>query len=91
MPSPGETMMVGDLWLTRINEEGDDVAVVIDHADPLVLINDELLQWWRNGNTAPALTISGDVLTIKARNQTVVYRLTGERDSYGSWYAEWPD
>lgn len=84
-------MVTGELWLTRINEEGDDVAVVINLADPLVLINDELLLWWRNGNTAPALTLDGDVLTIKALNQTVVYRLTGERDQYGSWFAEWPD
>lgn len=80
-------MVTGDLIVMDTPQ-----GPVIRQADPRILIADEFLTEMREGTFhEPAAVVVGDVLTLTAINQTVVYRLTGERDSYGSWYAEWPD
>jgi hypothetical protein len=63
----------------------------IDHADPRVLIADEVLAAWRQGDRHPALTLDGDLVKIRARNRTVVYRLVEHVPQWRAWIAEWPD
>lgn len=80
-------MRAGELWVTRT-----DAGPVITQADPVILIADEFLREMRAGTLEPGcIAVDGDVITFDAVNQRAVYRLTGARDNYGSWYAEWPD
>lgn len=51
----------------------------IDHADPLVLMSTELLDEIRGPNHHPDVELDGDLLTIRASNRTVIYRI-GEYD-----------
>jgi hypothetical protein len=68
------------------------VDLYIDHADPRVLVADEVLAEWRQGNYYhPALTLDGDLVKIRARNRTVVYRLVEHVPEWRAWIAEWPD
>lgn len=64
------------------------------HADPVIHISAEMLDEIERGYGADCMTLTrDDVLTIRATNRTVVYRI--DRDAYDferdSYRAEWPD
>lgn len=80
-------MLAGDLTVMRTDD-----GPMIKKADPRILIGDEFLQMMRADTLEPGyIAVDGDVITFHAVNKTVIYRLTGARDTYGSWFAEWPD
>lgn len=79
---------VGDCVISF--DRGD---LIIDQADPRVLIAAEFYDFIRDGWQARWLgvTIEDRVLRIQAVNRTVVYRI-GEKTPDGlAYYAEWPD
>lgn len=65
----------------------------ITRADPTIWIGDGFMRQLRAGGFDPAgLSLDGDVLTVAdAFGARFVYRVTGVRDVFGSWFAEWPD
>lgn len=75
--------------------------LVVDHADPRVIISLRLLDHFVCGRAAPEVTVrhpdgvtpswAGAVIRIEAVNRTLLYRLTEYLDWYGGWVAEWPD
>lgn len=87
---------VGELVLTSTRHLIDDDELFVDRADPCVWICgeilDEIATLTAQGVSRWA-TVDGDVLTIRATNRTVVYRV--DFDSYdpdNNWYlAQWPD
>lgn len=81
-------MIVGDLIVHTI----DGVHCRITRADPYILIADDFVREMRFGLHEPLVCVDGDVFTFSdSYGARWVYRLTGARDAYGSWYAEWPD
>jgi hypothetical protein len=77
----------GDCTAERLS----DGRIVIKRADPYVRITAELLVEWQRPNEY--VTVVDDVITLRADNRTVVYRLIPNdydprNDTYG---AEWPD
>jgi hypothetical protein len=71
-----------------------DEALEIIEAAPRALIDDDLLTEIRNG-ASPHATLDGDVLTIRATNRTLVYRIVGKHPDWlnhpRAWVIEWPD
>jgi hypothetical protein len=69
-------------------------AIEVLEAAPRTLISDQLLTEIRNG-ASPHATLDGDLLTIRAVNRTVVYRIIGRHPDWlnhpNTWVMEWPD
>jgi hypothetical protein len=85
----------GDVILTRMADTG---RLRVDHADPQIGVSALLLRMMRDGDYDPDVTIDGDVLTINAVNQRLIYRIGDyhpiglpDNGETGWWYAEWPD
>ena len=77
-----------DLVLRRDNNT-DRLEVM--HAEPKIRVAAELLEDLRAGGGHRDVTLDGDVLTINATNQRVIYRI-GQYDPLRDCYsAEWPD
>jgi hypothetical protein len=73
---------------------GEDGRLWVDRADPRLLISDGLVEQWagRHGMFHhPAVTLADRVVTIRAANRTVVYRLVEHVPEWRAWIAEWPD
>lgn len=63
----------------------------IDHADPVVWLAKELLDEIAGPNHHPDVELGDGLLTIRASNRTVVYRI-GEYDPLRQRYlCHWPD
>jgi hypothetical protein len=60
-------------------------------ADPRISITAESIDRFRGGYGHPAITLVGDVLTIRGTNRTVVYRLAEYMLKQNYYRAEWPD
>jgi hypothetical protein len=67
---PSDVPIGGEL-ITRL--DGDDLYVV--QAPPRVWINKRVLRVVATGQYAPDISLRDDVLTIRAKNRTVVYRI----------------
>lgn len=68
-----------------IRRDGDGLYVVA--ADQRIRFAPELIDEIRVGQHHPAVSILGDVITIKATNRTIIYRLTGQQpDGLNYWY-----
>lgn len=74
--------------------------LVIERADPVVMISDELLHLVVTGQVRDEVqyqaqhegrVTAGDVLTIDAANQRVVYVLRERLYAPLAWLAQWPD
>jgi hypothetical protein len=77
----------GTFAWTTAPQDGYELRIL--HADPRVLLPNELLDDVRRGGLSSPATLDGDILRIAAVNRTVVYRL-GDRTARGT-VAEWPD
>jgi hypothetical protein len=69
-------------------------SIEIIEAAPRALIDDETLDEIRVG-ARPYATLDGGVLTIRATNRTLVYRIVGRHPDRinhpHEWVMEWPD
>jgi hypothetical protein len=70
--------------------------LVVDRADPEVLIADELMHQIRTGQHHPDIHYDGDLLTIDGVNRKVIYRVGDAMPHPGNptvqaWHASWPD
>jgi hypothetical protein len=73
---------------------GRATTLTVDRADPRILISTELLDEISRGDLEPdgVMTIDDDVVTIRAANRTVVYRLRRDVPTPSDLVAaEWPD
>lgn len=101
MPPPGD-LPRGTFTCTRL--EGGIIR--IDHADPRILINAELLykitdelkpppgvslRWPSPPPASGRFLYNGAVLTIHGVNRTVIYRITEYVPRVHGYIAEWPD
>lgn len=85
---------VGRFVVSRYYDHGTMAdRLRVDRADPVVEIAREL---WASAEEATRqgvayVKVDGDVMTIQAENQTVIYRRTGPGTTPGTYRAEWPD
>ena len=73
---------------------GDPVPVVIDvlHADPVIWIGEEALASIRSGGYGSRhASITGDLVTITARNRMLVYRIGRYDTNRRAYLCNWPD
>lgn len=72
-----------------------DGTLVIERADPRILISAEFVNIMRNLDRVdwlnPAVTLRDDVLTIDGNNQRVIYQIGEDLVPPGYYVAEWPD
>lgn len=83
----GDVLITGHNWNP---ETGRYESITIDRADPRAWITAEML----NMAVASELdfcTLNGDVLTLRADNRTVIYRIRGYHVQYDAYLMEWPD
>lgn len=82
--------------------ELEDGTLLIDRADPRVLISAEIIDEVASGRARPEATLDrlnftvpnghvGAALKIRAANRTVIYRLTDYLPSVHGYVGEWPD
>lgn len=80
----------------------DNGTLIIDHADPRLVISAELIEAVASGHAHPDATITmldytipgghvGALLKIRAANRQVVYRLTEWLPSIRAYIGEWPE
>lgn len=86
---PGRAAGIGELQLTVMGEE--NALLMIDRADPRILVGETLMVMLRRGEGRPGVSLNGDVLTIDAMNGRVIYRLRERVPEAWAWLAEWPD
>jgi hypothetical protein len=73
-----------------LQTDGDGIVVV--QADPRVLIAGELHDLMREGRGLHrCVTLDGDLLRIRAKNRTVIYRVGEYIPERRAYFAEWPD
>jgi hypothetical protein len=71
--------------------------VEIVHAEPRALFSGELLRRVRRGEALPFTEVSpgrvriGSVVTIRAHDRNVIYRLTEYNEQWDVYAGEWPD
>ena len=74
--------------------EGSDSWLEVVTAMPRAMFSRELLTMIRRGEGAPGVTLDqvdvGGILRIRARDRTLVYKLTGQTEP-GIYFGEWPD
>lgn len=63
----------------------------IDQADPIILVSAKLLVQLTDPHHHPAATVVGDLLTVQARNRTVIYRIGEYVTDQDSYVCRWPD
>ncbi len=82
----------GDCIVTRHWRNGL-AELTVDQADPRVLWTRELLEAVADGSAlgSPEVSLRGDVLTINAANQRVIYRIGEYLPDRQAYVAEWPD
>jgi hypothetical protein len=89
MSGYGDVVIRGHDWA-----DGYYQQIEVLQADPRILISGEFIDDVAIG-THPAVTLAGNVLTIRAANRTVIYRIVGhhpDRLNHPDTYiAEWPD
>lgn len=73
----------GELQLTQMHEPGA-TRLWIDRADPRVRVAAPILDAARSGE-ALFTSVDGDLLTVKAENRTVTYRIGACHEAEG-WY-----
>ena len=85
--------VTGEVILRR-----DDDRLYVERADPRILVADPIVAALRDGTFygsdpphGHGLFLDGDVLTIRAANRTVIYRIVGYDPERFAWVAEWPD
>ena len=88
----------GECVITRIDDPVYGSSLRIDHADPRILINAELVDEVADNphpdvmlDLAGCETYMGALLKIRAVNRNVIYRLTGWLPHERAFIAEWPD
>ncbi len=80
MPTSGQPIY-GQLVFTRHTDfERRIFGMIIDRADPLVLINPDLLKQIESNGKAELVSITDEVLTLRGMGGVVTYRLTGWKD-----------
>jgi hypothetical protein len=65
--------------------------LVIDKADPCILIAGTFIKRWLQGQHHPSVSLTENVVRIKASNRTVIYRLIEYLPDRDAYIAEWPD
>lgn len=81
----------GECLLTRTDD-----GLLVERADPEVMIDPELLDEIRAGRSHPDIHVDGNLVTIHGLNRKVIYRVGGlvhypGRPSVYVWHASWPD
>ena len=76
----------------RWDRDSREPIIEIQRADPTAALGGDLYRATRaDGSLSRSLTIDGDVVTIKAANRTVIYRIESY-DPYRDLYLmRWPD
>lgn len=70
---------------------GGHGEIHIDRADPVIWVATELLHGLRRGHRHPDVDVTGDLITIRGSNRTVIYRV-GKHDLRRLTYlCHWPD
>lgn len=88
---------IGDLVLTKYRDTEDEPwRLLVRQADPRIRVSVEMLAVLRadtREGKARFVSYDGDVLTVNAENQRVIYRrIPGSLDTDGQWWLmEWPD
>jgi hypothetical protein len=67
-----------------------DGRLLIEHADPRIVISAKLLDDIRDGHY-PEAKLRCNVLTIDTGEQRVIYRIGGKVTGALAYVAEWPD
>ena len=83
----------GTLQLSRYRVDGGPWRITIDHADPRIRINREIMVSLGDSDYVD-VTDGPDgfpYLRIRADNRTVVYRIVGYDHFAAQHLAEWPD
>jgi len=60
-------------------------------AAPRTLVSEEMLDQVRSGGGRPEVTLEGDMLKVRARNRTLIYRIGEYLPERHAYVAEWPD
>lgn len=81
---------VGVIFFRTDEHHDGTTTLTIEHADPRIVITDELLSEIAAGNSR-FCTLRDGVLRIEGTNRTVVYRIGEYRLVPNVHYAEWPD
>jgi len=93
----GESMLItatdraGEVWLSRIDDR-----LVVDRADPKILVSVELMELAADGRLDGARIVEvpdppSRLFVIEGSNRKVTYRI-GRCDEWGNYYeCEWPD
>ena len=80
----------GQLFVTRLGV-GADSVLVVDHADPRILVTAEVVELGERGELHPDVTLLDGLLTIDGVNRRVIYRI-GDPVPWARCYeAAWPD
>jgi hypothetical protein len=82
----GELVVQMRPWPFRSFED----ELLVKHADPRILITEELLDEIANSDGRLA-SLKDDVLTIKGSNRRVIYRIGEYVPDRRAYVAEWPD
>ena len=91
------TDIYGDVIIRGLDwADGRYRCIEILEAAPRTLIDDALLNDIRGGcNPSDHATLDGDILTIRATNRTVIYRIVGRHPDRlnhpHEWVMEWPN
>jgi hypothetical protein len=80
MPTSGQPIY-GTVTITRITDpERGIFGMTIDQADPLILIDPQLLERIASPDAAEPISVVDDLLTLRGMGGVVTYRLLGWKD-----------
>ncbi|MDB5597917.1 MAG: hypothetical protein JWM36_4878 [Hyphomicrobiales bacterium] len=80
MPTSGQPIY-GEVIVTRITDPDRGIfGMTIDRADPLILIDPELLEEFTRPDTSEPMSVVDDMLTLRGMGGVVTYRLAGWLD-----------
>lgn len=85
----------GELLLTLIPQDGAPGLLLIDRADPRILVSEHLMQMLLRDECHPDVHLDGQMdnarLTVDAVNGRVIYCIRERVPEAWAWLAEWPD
>lgn len=84
---------VGDCVLGADYGDPDDLhgRLRVDRADPIIWVSAEIVERVRVNDHHPDVTVDGDLLTIRASNRTVIYRIGEYYPQRHCYLLTWPD